>query len=98
MLADTALLKSQIGTTLMDTELGIHRSPETVAGPKEVIEAAIRVARQNLTGRRRRDLRINDLYQPVGQSVDLERLEQLPSFRLFVEEVQNVLTALNLRP
>jgi hypothetical protein len=64
-----------------DLELGIDREPETVNGPKEVIKNAIRISRQNLTRRRRRDLTIEELYSLVGQKIELILLEKLPSYR-----------------
>lgn len=42
MLADTTLLKEQIGTTQSDAELGLHRNPEEVNNPKNLIREIIR--------------------------------------------------------
>ncbi len=38
MLADTQLLKEEIGTNKKDVELGIHKKPEDYGDPKEVIK------------------------------------------------------------
>jgi len=96
MLADKALLKKEIGTEKSDTDLGIHKNPESIANPKEVIEEAIRIARKNLTRKRRHNLSISDLYLPIGQSIDLKKLEKLPSYQDFKKNVEKAFRKLNL--
>ncbi|PLK44451.1 DUF4276 family protein [Emticicia sp. TH156] len=96
MLADKELLKRVIGTTKSDEELEINRNPEQIARPKEVIENAIRIARVDLTRRRRGELTISDLYSPLGQSIDIEKLRQLESFRDFENNVRQAFRSLNL--
>ncbi len=96
MLVDKVLLKKQIGTNKKDVELGIHRNPEDIANPKEVIIEAIRIARQGLTKKRRRNLSISNLYLPLGQGMNMQKLEKLPSYKLFEENVRNAFRALNL--
>jgi hypothetical protein len=96
MLADKELLKQEIGTNKTDNELGINRQPEEIANPKEVIETAIRIARADLTRRRRSQLTITDLYLPIGQSVDLDKLEQLSSYRDFKNNIREAFIQLNL--
>ena len=76
--------------------MGINRIPEQIASPKEVIETAIRIARADMTRRRRGNLTIGDLYLPIGQSVDLERLESLSSYRDFKSNIRNAFIQLNL--
>ncbi len=88
MLADIELIKSEIGTDLRNFDLGLHRAPETIADPKYTIEEAIRIARQNLPKKRRNDLTIGELYQPIGQKLGLDTLERLPSFQKFYQAVR----------
>jgi len=95
MLSDIELLKSEIGSTVSDQQLGLHRKPEGIADPKAVIENAIRVARQNLTKRRRHDLVIGELYLPIGQKISLSALEKRPSYRKFRDAVQEAFKKLN---
>ena len=95
MLANKDLLKAEIGTTKNDLELGIEKSPEDYADPKEAIENTIRIARQMITKRRRRELTISDLYASVGQKIILNQLEGLPSYRKFKEQIKNALIKLN---
>lgn len=96
MLADKDLLKNEIGTTKTDNELGINRSPESITDPKAVIEEAIRIARQEITRRRRKKLRISDLYLPVGQKVSIDKLKELPSYRRFQEDIRQAYRELHL--
>jgi Domain of unknown function (DUF4276) len=96
MLADKELLKSEIGTAKTDTELNIHRQPESVANPKEIIEQAILIARSEVTKRRRNHLSIFDLYQPIGQSMDLEKLATLSSYQDFQENIREAFRKMNL--
>ncbi len=49
MKISTVKYKTEINTDETDIKLGIHRAPESIANPKEVIENAIRVTRKNLT-------------------------------------------------
>lgn len=95
MLADTDLLKSEIGTSKSDDDLKIHRTPETFADPKAVIEEAIRIACADRTARRRRKLTIADLYQIIGQKIQLEKLEQLAAYQKFKEAVREAYRKLN---
>ena len=95
MLADKELLKREIGTQKADIELGLHRLPESIADPKDTIKEAIRIGRQDMTKRRRNDLTINDLYQIIGSSINIERLHNLSSYKKFREAVQAAFRELN---
>lgn len=95
MLADPELLKDQIGTTKTNQELNLHRAPEHIVDPKATIKEAIRIARQEIVKRRRRDLSIGELYQPIGQEISLDRLMTLSSYVKFRDEVINTFRALH---
>lgn len=94
MLGDKELLKKQIGTDLSDAELGITDRPEEIQRPKTIIEEAIRIARQGTRQRLRNKLSISDLYLPVGQQIEIEKLENIPSFVKFklsaIESLRNL--------
>lgn len=94
MLADKQLLKSEIGTTKSDSDLGINRDPETIADPKHVIEEAIRIATEHLPKRRQR-LSISDLYAIIGDTVSLTELAKLNSYCKFQDVVRDTYRALN---
>lgn len=90
MLADTVLLRKEIGATKQsDTDLGIHRKAESVANPKEVIENAIRVVGK-------KGLSISELYSSIGQSIELRELEKLRSYQDFQENVRKAFRDLGL--
>jgi len=96
MLADKELLKQEIGTDKSDNELLFNRDPELIANPKEVIENAIRIAREGYPKRRRKDLTISELYLPIGQSLDLEKLETFCSYQDFKTNIKEAFRQLNL--
>jgi hypothetical protein len=95
MLSDKLLLKQEIGTTKTDNELGIYRDPETISDPKQAISEAIRVARAELTKRKRKNLEISDLYQPIGQKIELKKLKRLPSYNKFYDSIREAYKTLN---
>ena len=95
MLADTALLKDEIGTDKGDTELGIHRNVEDYKDPKEAIKTAIRIARQELTKRRRHKLKIDELYSQIGQKIDLNALGNVSSYKKFQNAIRIAYRELN---
>ena len=95
MLSDKDLLKSEIGTNKSYEELGIDKFPEAYSNPKRTLEAAIRIARQDLTKRRRRELTVAELYSPIGHKVALNTLENLPSYQKFNEAVRGAFRILN---
>lgn len=96
MLADKDLLKKEIGTTKTDDELKINRLPETIADPKAVIEEAIRIAQKEKTKRKRRELKIGEIYLPVGQKISFDKLEQLSSYRHFQDDIRQAYRKLHL--
>jgi hypothetical protein len=90
MLADKELLKSEIGTELSNIDLVIHPKPESIANPKETITNAIRIAQNDLTRRKRkRGLDISELYQIIGQKLELSQLENLASYRKFKDSLKS---------
>ncbi len=94
LLADLALLKKELGTTLSDQELGFAKNPEHFTDPKAVINNAINLL-ISTDKKRYKDLRINDLYQIIGQTTSLEKLELLPSYLAFKADAEKALKKLN---
>lgn len=90
MLADKNLLKNEIGTQKTDQELNINKNPESFSDPKKTLEDAIRIAQQDLTKRKRRNLTIGELYLPIGQKISIAQLDSLPSFWKFKEAIKAV--------
>lgn len=96
MLADKNLLKDEIGIDGTDIDLGIHRRPEEISNPKAVIESIIRLSKERQVKRKRRSgLNISDLYQIIGQKIELSELESLPSYNKFKSSLREVLKELN---
>ena len=95
MLADKELLKKELGTAKHDTELGINKKPEDISKPKDVIKKAIQIARKDLTKRRRSKLTISELYSPIGQKIELIKLQSLPSYEKFENAVRDVFKKLS---
>ena len=90
MLAEKELLKKEIGTSKTNAELQINRNPENISNPKQVIENAIRIAVSELTKRRRKQLKIGQLYLPIGQKINLSSLENLNSYNKFKTSVRQI--------
>ncbi len=95
MLADKVLLKKQIGTKKNDEELNINKRPEDITDPKQTIKDAIRISQEELRKRQRNELKITDLYLPIGQAISLESLKGLSSYQKFRESVYEALKQLN---
>ncbi len=90
MLAEKELLKRELGTSKTDAELNINRNPESITNPKQVIEDAIRVVVSEVTKRRRNQLKIGQLYLPIGQKIELSSLKTLHSYNKFRDSVKQV--------
>jgi hypothetical protein len=95
MLADTELIKKEIGTSKSDKQLCLDGMPESFIDPKEIIKEAINIAFQNLPRRRLRPVMISDLYSLIGQKISLDKLARLRSYRKFKEAVRCVYQKLN---
>jgi hypothetical protein len=94
MLADTELLRDEMGTGLTNEALNINVHPEEVNNPKALIENALRIAQANLPQRRFK-LTISELYQPIGQKIQIDKLNQLQSFKKFRASLENAFRQLN---
>lgn len=96
MIADKLLLKEEIGINKSDTELGINLNPENLNDPKNVIIEIIRLSKDETTKRKRsKGLKISDLYQIIGQKIELSELEKLSSYVKFKNSLIEKLRELN---
>ncbi|RLC03953.1 MAG: hypothetical protein DRI57_28720 [Deltaproteobacteria bacterium] len=95
MLSDKELLKSEIGTNKSNEELRIDKPPESYNDPKQVITTAIAIYRQDMPKRRRKSLKIAELYSPIGQKVALNELEKLESYQKFKKAIRSAFRKLN---
>ncbi|WP_019538868.1 MULTISPECIES: DUF4276 family protein [Proteiniphilum] len=96
MLADKNLFIKTIGTKKNENELNLNGHPETFNNPKERIENAIRIGRQNLPKKLRNSLKIIDLYSYLGQAMKIENLGTFKSYCDFNNNVRRELIKLNL--
>lgn len=96
MIADKELLKDEIGIEKTDAELEIHINPESITNPKSVIENIIRLSKEDLTKRKRnKGLTISDLYQIIGQKIEISELDKLSSYLKFKNALISKLRELN---
>jgi len=100
ILADYKLLLSEIGTDLNARDLDIPeraRYVQRISKPKRRLEEAVQRAYASRS-RRRREIDISFLYQPIGEQISLDRLKQLPSYKEFAEDLTEALKALHIIP
>lgn len=96
MLADKVLIKEEIGIKKTDAELDIHLNPEAITNPKGKIENIIQLSKEDETKRKRnKGLTISNLYQIIGQKIDLSELEKLSSYLKFKNSLIDKLIDLN---
>lgn len=97
MLADKEQFCIEVGTKLSFHELGIDGDPEQMADPKAKITLAIRAANERATHKKPvRDIDISDLYGILGQSLDVEKLKAMSSYRRFLDEIRALYRNLGL--
>lgn len=97
MMADKQLLKRLINAEyISNIKLGLERMPETYADPKSVIENAIRQSLSTMPKKRRNQIRISDLYEILGNSLDLNSLRALPSFQNFEQNISQAFIDMHL--
>lgn len=98
MLADPFALAETMGCKTSPTDLGLPRRPsqvESFADPKAKLKEAIRNAQSDRPRRRRRDLKISDLYEPLAGTVGLDRLAGVPAFCQFQTDLTQALRELH---
>ena len=96
LFADKNLLKRVIGTEKSDSDLNITGNPETFTDPKTRIAEAIRIGRSEYPKKIRNQLSIADLYSPIGESLDINTLNNFESYNKFRENIKEIFKNLNL--
>ena len=98
MLCDKELLKDLLETNLSYQELELTyqiKRIETIGDPKAVIQRAINNHRERLSPRKRkRAVKLPDLYERFGTEVRIEKLMQIPSFETYERDLRSVLEAI----
>lgn len=96
MLADKQVLIDQIGTKKSETDLEIDGHPEGFRNPKQKIENAIRIGREDFPRKLRNSLQISELYSFLGQAIQIKKLKSFKSFIEFQNNIKKTLLDLNL--
>lgn len=93
-LVDGDALRGAFGTVLDNTALGIPtkaREVEAILDPKQALEQAyIKV----LGGKRRGKRKAADFFDAIGERVRLERLQEVPAYQRFLDELCTALVEL----
>ncbi len=98
MLADPETLINVIGTRKTVRDLMLPDNPsgvERIADPKGKLRAVLKVLLDGRAHRRRRDVNVGNLYEPLARSISIDRLERVPAFRSFQMELTASLQALH---
>jgi Domain of unknown function (DUF4276) len=96
--ADHEMLQNVLLTDIKAQELGLISKVKLVKSepkPKEKLDQIIQKARGSRS-RRRYQVRREDLYEPLGRRISLERLNDVHSYKQFVDDFIAVLKALKL--
>jgi hypothetical protein len=97
MLADRDVLRQELSSFKTNEELKLptrYHQIERLSDPKETIENAIRIAFDEIPKRRKR-IKISELYSPISQKINLEILENLPSYNKFKSAAREALRRMN---
>lgn len=95
LMADPEKLLETIGTNTTAAELNLPTHPhevETISNPKASLNDILRQAK---TRRRKAQVKIKDIYEPVARTMDLERLWSVPAYQQFVEDISQALVELH---
>ena len=95
MLADFDLFVDEISTSKSKTELQLNGHPESFTNPKEKIKKALNIINDERPKKRRKELKISDLYQIIGQKIEIEKLKSLKSFEKFYNNLTMTLEKLH---
>jgi hypothetical protein len=102
ILADYELLLKKIGTKKKAEDLHIPkqvRGIEEIADPKQRLKDAIRLALADRPRRKQESEfkeRMKSLYEAIGKSINLERLDQLQAYQAFKKDLSEAFRNLGL--
>jgi hypothetical protein len=97
LLVDAQALCRSMATKLSFDQLGLPLSPTRIEGdpnPKQTLEEMLRKA----NAKRSRATRVErgDLYQLLGESIDLKQLERLSAYQDFITDLTSTIKQLNM--
>ena len=96
LIADFELFANEISTNKTKSELQISGNPEDFSNPKLKIIESLRIVNMELPKKRRKDLQISELYQIIGQKIDINNLRKLKSFQEFYNKSFTILKELKI--
>lgn len=97
LLADPEALQQVIGTKMTANELSLPVHAHQVESDPSPKQTLAQVVRQAATQRRhRRTVRVRDVFAPLARTISLERLQGVPAYQQFVEDISGALIALHI--
>ena len=97
-LADFGALQKLLGVTLDARALGLDKKPkhlEQNAKVKELFQRVL-IAATEKRGRRRNTIQAADIDEALAKMVGFDRLKQMDSFQMFLQDLNNMLVQLNI--
>jgi hypothetical protein len=96
MMADVEAFREVVGTDLRAEELGFPARPHQVEAIQDPKHELNMVLSQTFAQRRRRKkARLGQYYEPLARHIRLDRLENVPAFQRFTNDLTNVLENLH---
>jgi hypothetical protein len=92
MLADSQALRTALNTRLNDQDLNLPKSPksvENITDPKWELKEILK--RVNVKRSANQAIALSELYNSLGKTIGLEKLEQVPAYQNFVEDLTKAL-------
>jgi hypothetical protein len=97
VLADPEALLKVIGTRMTINDLGLPSHPHQIESdpdPKQTLNGVIQ--RATAQRGRRRKLEAADIFAPMARTISLERLQGVPAYQQFVDDITQALVALHI--
>lgn len=97
LLADPEALRQIIGTNMTAQELqipGHAHQVESDPAPKQTLKNIVQHA--TAQRKRRRPVRVSDIFAPLARTISLERLRGVPAYQQFVADMSAALVALRM--
>lgn len=95
--ANHDLFREILGTNAKSQELGLvnrARQVESIQDPKQTLRQVLQRASSH-SSRRHRETNLYPLYLAMGRRIDLDRLQSVPSYHQFVQDLTEVLAKLD---
>lgn len=97
LLADPESLLNIIGTWMNTNALGLPSHPHQIESdpdPKATLKEVVR--RATAQRGRRRKLQVADVFAPLARTISLERLQRVPAYQQFVQDMTGALVELHI--